>query len=395
VIAALAALTAAGVLAAPPPTDARTVVQTDKTWVCKSAVDLDVVSVTMTPSAPGGASGRDAVHLQPGCTGRIGELDVTTSIADGVKVAEGAHDLEIDGGSIHCLAKAPTLHQDGIQVMGGDSITFHNMKIDCGRPGESLINSNMFFNMAGRATLPPTDVVCDGCQFGGGAAHTVLIQRSVRSGVSNSILCRAKYPNLTLTIGSAAVDPVNVSNTLEDCGTGGPTGGGGTTKLSLKAKSSAITFGGSVLLTGSFGKAKENREVTMYARPFGTSAFAQFTTVRTDASGAWQVVVRPRIATSYRAVSKASTSGIVLVGVRPRVTLTRAGSGFRANASAKTSFRGKPFLLQRQSGGGWRTVARGKLGATVKASVHGARLRALVPAAPGYLQGLSAPLTVR
>ena len=50
----------------------------------------------------------DAVHLEPGCTGRIGRLTVVTSVADGVKVAEGVHDLAVDGGSIRCLAKLPT-----------------------------------------------------------------------------------------------------------------------------------------------------------------------------------------------------------------------------------------------------------------------------------------------
>ena len=108
----------------------------------------------------GGRRDGDAVHLEDGCTGRIGLLTVTQSIADGVKVAEGAHDLTIEGGSIRCLAKLPVLHQDGIQVMGGARITFENLNVSCGRPGESLINSNLFIKESGRSTTPPTDVVC-------------------------------------------------------------------------------------------------------------------------------------------------------------------------------------------------------------------------------------------
>jgi len=187
---------------------------TNETWVCKGPVDLDSVTVTMTA---GDRRGGDAVHLEDGCTGRIGELTVTQSIADGVKVAEGAHDLTIGGGTIRCLAKLPVLHQDGIQVMGGARITFRNLNVSCGRAGASLINSNLFIKESGRSTTPPTDVVCIDCTFGGGAAHTVDIQASVRSGVEGSSLCEAKWPKLTLTIGPDAVDPVDARNTISDC----------------------------------------------------------------------------------------------------------------------------------------------------------------------------------
>ena len=40
-----------------------------------------------------------------------------------MKVVEGVHDLAIDSGSVVCTAKLPTMHQDGIQVMGGERIT--------------------------------------------------------------------------------------------------------------------------------------------------------------------------------------------------------------------------------------------------------------------------------
>jgi hypothetical protein len=197
----------------PPPTS---VVLTDQEWVCDSPVDLDSVTVTMTPSYPSRRGG-DAVHLEPGCTGRIGKLNVTTSIADGVKVADGAHDLTIGGGSVRCLAKLPRLHQDGIQAMGGLRITFRNLTVDCGRAGERLINSDLFIKMSSRSTAPPTDVVCVDCYFGGEAAHTVSIQASVRSGAESSTLCSAKYSRLTLDVGPDAVDPVTSGDSLGTC----------------------------------------------------------------------------------------------------------------------------------------------------------------------------------
>ena len=137
------------------------VTSTDRTWICKGPVALDSVTVTMTAAAPGGASATDAIHLASGCTGRIGRVEVTTSIADGIKVAQGVHDLTIGGGRVRCLAKTPCVHQDGIQVMGGSNITLTGIIVDCGRPQDDLINSNLFVNQGGGSTEPPTDVVCD------------------------------------------------------------------------------------------------------------------------------------------------------------------------------------------------------------------------------------------
>jgi len=190
--------------------------QTNHTWVCRGPVNLKSVSVTMTSAITTRRNG-DAVHLAPGCTGRIGRLTVVTSVADGVKVAEGVHDLAVGGGSIRCLAKLAHLHQDGMQVMGGARITMHGLRIDCGRPQASLINSNLFIKRAGRSTPPPTDVVCVDCSLGGSAAHTASIQESVRSGLVDSTLCSAKYSKLTLTIGRNAVDPVDVRNAIDTC----------------------------------------------------------------------------------------------------------------------------------------------------------------------------------
>jgi hypothetical protein len=181
-------------------------------------VNLKSVTVTINP-APAGSVNRppDAVHLRPGCTGHIGRLTVTQFAADGVKSAQGVHDLTIGGGTIRCLAKAPRLHQDGIQIMGGRNIHMHGLTVDCGRADERLINSNLFINRGGRSTLPPTNVVCDHCTFGGGAAHTVSVQSSVHSGITNSVVCTGKFPRLTLSIGPDAVTPVDSGNTVGPC----------------------------------------------------------------------------------------------------------------------------------------------------------------------------------
>jgi hypothetical protein len=179
-------------------------------WICDEPVALDSVEVSVETSA----AHIDAVHLASGCTGTIGSLNVTTASADGVKIAEGAHDLAISGGSIVCTAKAPTLHQDALQALGGDNIVLSNVTLDCGRENESLIDSNFFVSMAGKSTVPPTGIVCDHCYLGPYTAHTVNLQQSVASGLTNSTVCPGKYPRLTFTVGSAAVAPVNQGNTF-------------------------------------------------------------------------------------------------------------------------------------------------------------------------------------
>ena len=53
-------------------------VRTDHTWTCKQKVDLDLVQVTIARGQR-----EDAVHLRPGCTGRIGKLVVVHAPATG------------------------------------------------------------------------------------------------------------------------------------------------------------------------------------------------------------------------------------------------------------------------------------------------------------------------
>ena len=121
--------------------------------------------VNSTTFALANRRGGDAVHLEPGRTGHIGRLDVVTSVADGVKVAEGVHDLAVGGGTIRCQGKVADVHQDGMQVMGGTRITFRGLRIDCGRSEDSLINSNRFIKRSGRSVNPPADVICVDCSL--------------------------------------------------------------------------------------------------------------------------------------------------------------------------------------------------------------------------------------
>lgn len=188
---------------AAPPAQAGSsgsVVLVDRAWTCRGPVDLDLVKVTMR-------SGGDAIYLRQGCTGRIGRIEVDTWTADGLKVnapAPAAHDLTIGGGYIRCHAQTRG-HQDGIQAMGGRNITFQGLQILCG----SNPNAQLFINSVNGGN--PTNIVCDGCLLGRGAASTLLIGSSSGSGARSSTICEGRYFDIRIQGASA---PVNAGNTI-------------------------------------------------------------------------------------------------------------------------------------------------------------------------------------
>jgi hypothetical protein len=173
------------------------VVRADESWSCRGAVDLDLVKVTIRDVA------KHAVYLGEGCTGTIRRLEVDTSRKDGVKI-RGARNLVIESGTIICRGRDSDEHQDGVQAQYGDHVTFRNLRVDC-----RTANNAAFFVSAVRAI--PTDVVCDHCLLLP-ANSTVNIQKSIRSGVRNSIVCRGNARGIRIQ--PAAIDPVNSGNVV-------------------------------------------------------------------------------------------------------------------------------------------------------------------------------------
>jgi hypothetical protein len=132
----------------------------------------------------------DAINLRENCTGRIRRIEIDTWGTDGVKVNAidpVAHDLVVDGGYIRCYDHPAGAHQDGIQAMAGQRIRFRNLEINC----NSEPNAQLFINAANGGH--PTDVVCDGCFLGSGAATTLRVNESTRSGARNTLICPGRY----------------------------------------------------------------------------------------------------------------------------------------------------------------------------------------------------------
>jgi len=205
------------------------VILLNEKWVCDEAVDLALVRVVMTTEED------DAISLANGCTGNIDRIEVVTYTEDGVKVQNAtagvATDLEIGSGYIYCLDHSDGSHQDGIQAMGGLRITFSDLRIACGDSSSTSgdgPNSQLFIAQGGQGANKPDGIVCDGCELGPYAAHTVLQTNSDNSGVSNSYYCPDRTPFggwFDIGSGGGVTNPVNSGNTqfsTETCGAFAP-----------------------------------------------------------------------------------------------------------------------------------------------------------------------------
>ncbi len=178
------------------PEPDKTRILENRPFLCRGQVDLDLVRVTMRTNVD------DAVRLDERCTGRIGRIEVETWTADGIKVqnhGKVAHDLVIESGYIKCHDIAGEYHQDGIHVMGGRSITFRNLRVDC------LGNANLYLSEGGLGAVTPTDVVCEGCILGPNSAQTLYYNVSIRSGARGTTICAGRFRAIRVDPGAVKI----------------------------------------------------------------------------------------------------------------------------------------------------------------------------------------------
>jgi hypothetical protein len=189
---------------------------------CRQPVNLSLLRIRVDSSA----TLKDAVGLNPGCTGSIGRIDVVTKSADGVKIANNlngdvscskgtdcAHDLTIGGGTVLSAGRNGSAHQDCMQALGGRNITFNGVIFGC----QTANNAQFYLTVNTAGTMiptPPTNVVCDRCEFHPGRMfHGVTIGPSRSSGVRNSLVCPGSSQSLQFTVLTGAVSIVDVNNT--------------------------------------------------------------------------------------------------------------------------------------------------------------------------------------
>jgi plastocyanin len=174
-----------------------------------------------------------------------------------------------------------------------------------------------------------------------------------------------------------------------------------TRSVTISATQRQVTLGSSIELSGDIS-AGAGQQVVIVAEPY--RGIETRTPVITESDGAWSIRVRPRIRTEYHAEWGQTTSAqSPIVHVRPAVQLrvlnARMGR-FYTKVTAMRSYRGKLVTVQRLRGAVWVKVKRVRLGAGSAARFTAqlprtARVRVLVPTAPGYLQGFSRTALVR
>jgi plastocyanin len=175
----------------------------------------------------------------------------------------------------------------------------------------------------------------------------------------------------------------------------------GTRSVTITATIRQVTLGSSLELSGSIS-AGAGQQVIVVAKPYQGAETR--TPVLTESDGDWSLRVRPRIRTEYHAEwGQTMSAQSPVVFVRPAVQLRvlNAKTGrFYTKVTALRSYRGKLVTLQRLSGSTWVKVKRIRLGTGSAARFSArlprtARIRVLVPTAPGYLQGFSRTALVR
>jgi plastocyanin len=171
--------------------------------------------------------------------------------------------------------------------------------------------------------------------------------------------------------------------------------------VTISTTKRTVTLGSSIELSGDI-TAGAGQQVVVVADPYRGPETR--TPVITESDGSWSLRVRPRIRTEYHAEwGQTPSAQSPIVYVRPAVQLRvlRAQTGrFYTKVVAQRSYRGKLVTVQRLRGSVWVKVKRVRLGvgsaARFSASLpRTARVRVLVPSAPGYLQGFSRTALIR
>jgi hypothetical protein len=139
--------------------------------------------------------------------------------------------------------------------------------------------------------------------------------------------------------------------------------------VTIAAKPLTVTFGKATTISGrATGNGAGGATVTLQhdAFPF-EGKFDTLTTTTAGAQGGYAFTgIRPGVNNRYRVSAKTkprSTSAVVQVNVRPRVTLRvsdrtpKRGQRVRFRGTVLPAHNGKRVLLQKRTSSGWKTVA--------------------------------------
>jgi plastocyanin len=109
-----------------------------------------------------------------------------------------------------------------------------------------------------------------------------------------------------------------------------------------------VVYGAGTTLTGTVSTLQPNEQVTVLAKPCGSTSSTKVGTVATTTGGVFSVPVRPLRNTVYTVQARTATSTELNVLAKPRLTLTKSSRGrFVVVVRGATSFSGRAVVLQR------------------------------------------------
>jgi plastocyanin len=135
--------------------------------------------------------------------------------------------------------------------------------------------------------------------------------------------------------------------------------------VSIAASAGAVFYGAGIRLTGFISSGAANQRVEIWERPYGQASFAKTAELMTVAAGGYDWSDVPTILSEYQARWGNRTSAVVMVGVRPRMTLIRRAPWFVTSAKAQTSMAGRWVYVQRRSSlNQWVNIKKVRLGSS-------------------------------
>jgi len=133
--------------------------------------------------------------------------------------------------------------------------------------------------------------------------------------------------------------------------------------VTLVVGESPVRFGNETVLSGQVSSGRANETVTIWARRYDETGFAQVRSAATDVRGNWSATVRPKMRTMYLAGLDEVQSEELAVRVRPRIRFRSLERSFSVQVLGARSFAERTVVLQRRTqAGSWLAVSRHRLG---------------------------------
>jgi plastocyanin len=117
--------------------------------------------------------------------------------------------------------------------------------------------------------------------------------------------------------------------------------------VSIGAAAPILVYGQSTHVSGTVSNQKAGEIVTVWAQPYGQGSPVQVASLLTTTGGAWDLIVKPALLTTYEAHWKNAVSQKVSLAVQPNVLFTVGKRYWFVKVKANHSLEGRKVYLQK------------------------------------------------